>query len=70
LDEESLASGLTWRMAAAVDPDWEREPLIVAAMDESVVLPARWANDPLSARRREGVREGEVGVAIGGARYR
>jgi hypothetical protein len=43
-------------MAAAVDPAWDREPLIVAAMDESVVLPARWANDPLSARRREGVR--------------
>jgi hypothetical protein len=43
-------------MAAAVDPAWEREPLIVAAMDESVVLPARWANGPLSARRGEGVR--------------
>jgi hypothetical protein len=63
--DEDLVSGL-WELEdarAAVDQAREREPLIVAAIDRSDVLPARWANHPLrhvasaplSAARREGV---------------
>jgi hypothetical protein len=43
--EEGFGVGLGGdARAAAVDPALEREPLIVAAIDKSDVLPARWAN--------------------------